>query len=838
MKIKRIHLFIISFIVAFALYYLFTGTLKSTNIRSSIQNEPVSQIDSLEEYNGPLEGTKYKERLSDSYYIGDGYFLVGLDGASKVINKDGEVLTNDVVLYNTSIPEYKHFSASKTNDELLKYAIFNEKGERLTDYIYDEDAFFLTENLALVTKDGRTGVVDGNGKVLLEPVYESGYAIDFIDKAFLLSSEEGKHTIYDFECNELCTFEADYVRDIQSGMAYVVKDNVHSFYDYEGNIRIYNIGNYEWSSFYGDYAMKYSETQHYIVDKDGEIVVDFSADFDFDAEDISEIQNPSVNGTMIIAVDDRYALYDLNTKEFITDFEYDYINGFTEDSNITFAQKGDYYGLIDDKGNVVFDFIYEVVGDYSEEGIPVRKDGTWAVLDTKQNPISKYKYAVEDIHIVEDGYIKVSNEYYGFISLEDGNLIIGDLSDRKGKNYNYINEFSKNYIVVESNDYLYGLIDREGNEIIPCIYNDLRPLNDNLYWAENEDEIIIIDREQNVLNNFVLDSTFDRCSDGKHFYIQDPDGYTGMIDENGKTIIEPIFADIGNYGEIIPVVVEEENYNYRYVDTNGEYAFDRSFINAGSFINDRAVVATDDDEYYHIDKKGKPAYDERYDDVGPFTDSGVAWVHKAEKHISYLIDKDGNRVNSDFNAISIDNTPYPDRFTYTVFEGYTGLVNDKGEIILDAKYSSLEFSDLSREEDPTSLDYIIVEDEEGKMGVIDKDGNIIAEPKYDTIYRYSDDVALVYYNGEYNYLDTKGNLILEKGYQIASPFNSGVAIVYTVYGGDNNEAYIIDKEGNRIADLSKYTLLIPFANGTCVADDNEEAYLLDTKGNVIYPKEN
>ena len=106
------------------------------------------------------------------------------------------------------------------------------------------------------------------------------------------------------------------------------------------------------------------------------------------------------------------------------------------------------------------------------------------------------------------------------------------------------------------------------------------------------------------------------------------------------------------------------------------------------------------------------------------------------------------------------------------------------------------------------------------------------------IYSYSDDLALVYYNGEYNYLDTKGNLVLDKGYQIASPFNSGVAIVYVVYGGDNNEAYIIDKEGNRIADLSKYTLLVPFANGTCVADDNEEAYLLDTKGNVIYPKEN
>ena len=81
MKIKRIHLFIISFIVAFALYYLLTGALSKTNIRSSIQNELVSQIDSLEEYDGPLEGTKYNERLSDSYYIGDGYFLVGLDGA-------------------------------------------------------------------------------------------------------------------------------------------------------------------------------------------------------------------------------------------------------------------------------------------------------------------------------------------------------------------------------------------------------------------------------------------------------------------------------------------------------------------------------------------------------------------------------------------------------------------------------------------------------------------------------------------------------------------------------------------------------------------------------------
>ena len=84
--------------------------------------------------------------------------------------------------------------------------------------------------------------------------------------------------------------------------------------------------------------------------------------------------------------------------------------------------------------------------------------------------------------------------------------------------------------------------------------------------------------------------TFDIGNDGKHFYVYDNYGHVGMIDENGKTIIEPIYSDIGNYGEIIPVVVEEEDYNYRFVDTNGEYAFDRSFINAGSFINDKFQI--------------------------------------------------------------------------------------------------------------------------------------------------------------------------------------------------------------------------------------------------------
>lgn len=81
---------------------------------------------------------------------------------------------------------------------------------------------------------------------------------------------------------------------------------------------------------------------------------------------------------------------------------------------------------------------------------------------------------------------------------------------------------------------------------------------------------------------------------------------------------------------------------------------------------------------------------------------------------------------------------------------------------------------------PNSEGFLVINRSEkgiNKQGLADSTGRIRVEPKYDEIYSFSNDRALIKINDKYGYLNTKGEEIIKPKYYEACSFSEGLAVV-------------------------------------------------------------
>ena len=170
------------------------------------------------------------------------------------------------------------------------------------------------------------------------------------------------------------------------------------------------------------------------------------------------------------------------------------------------------WGFYDTEGNVAIPFIYKSIGSFDGGVVPVeREDGKWGVIDNNGNMVVPFEYefirgfseglaiagkkknasssrlfgdVVEgmiDIHgnvVIPLIYKDVYQFSDGLAKVEDSN---GNFSffDKKGKKvlaldekFIWVSSFSEGYAAVEERGTnQYGVIDKTGKLIIPCIYD-------------------------------------------------------------------------------------------------------------------------------------------------------------------------------------------------------------------------------------------------------------------------------------------------------------------------------------------------------------------------------
>ncbi len=329
--------------------------------------------------------------------------------------------------------------------------------------------------------------------------------------------------------------------------------------------------------------------------------------------------------------------------------------------------------------------------------------------------------------------------------------------------------------VQDNSTELWGYIDKEGNEVIPCKYYSANAFNDGVaIVCTDENTSFCIDREGNVLfrldtdNNYYSDSGF---QDGLlAFCNQNPmsdngEFKLGFLDKKGNIAIAPskyyVLWAIGGYPKNADfsegLCCVGKNGKSVYIDTKGNEAIITNYdYYGGDNFSDGLAYC----ESGFMDKTGKIIIQGKYDNAGRFSE-GYAFVEKNGKW--GIIDKHGNEVTPfQFEFITYDEDTEGEELPISTFHeglawvarnGLYGYVDTKGNVAIPFRYkvedsqATYDFHQgLARVCDVTT----------NKYGFIDKQGKEVFSCQFDEAEDISEGLAVVKRGEQYGFINTEG----------------------------------------------------------------------------------
>ena len=262
--------------------------------------------------------------------------------------------------------------------------------------------------------------------------------------------------------------------------------------------------------------------------------------------------------------------------------------------------------------------------------------------------------------------------------------------------------------------------------------------------AEKNKPVSIIDTQGKTIK--LLDKIDGKEVDGVRAFVSGyavfmtTDSLWGVIDDNGKCVIKPVYYSLNDYGD------------GKFIGVNVKYKKD---VLQGK--KDKVKISV-------LNTSGEAVFNlsaNKYENIGYFFVDGKlkVSVKKDGKEIYGIIDDKGNYVVKPSTKLKNIGSIHGDEFTYNNGEGW-GLMNVKGETLVRAKYEYLYY---------------------------DEDNILIAMTKDDDTY-------------EFKYIDKKDNQIGSDTYVVAAPFSSFDS-EHTLVKPNDKTYSIIDKKCKQLEGL-------------------------------------
>lgn len=386
---------------------------------------------------------------------------------TKVINDKNEELFTDYDLveaienYDSSNNLWYAPSILKVSKD-GKYGLIDTSGSVLVQCEYDSiTALKGVDNSLLTEKDGKYGIIDNVGTVIIENNYSKIEPIsDRYEDGYIVENENGKMGVINFTKTVAVEAKYDDIKNVYgNGKYYIVK---------EGN----------------DWEIIDTDAKKYLSGKYDDII--------------------SVDGeNAIVENDNKYGVVQISDGKNIISVNYDNISYAT--SNNYIVENNNKYGIINTEGNRIVDFTYSNIvyrssGNFYEA---TNEDYTSNLLDSDLK-VKLSNVIVSEVN-EEKGYIKVrennQDSYYNF----------------RFEKKNSSEILNTNTIFLSRNDEgKYGFVDKNGNVVVNYIYDEAKEQNDYGYasvktdglWGavDSKGQIAIspsYDLENNVLIEFI-----------------------------------------------------------------------------------------------------------------------------------------------------------------------------------------------------------------------------------------------------------------------------------------------------------------------------------------------
>ena len=238
--------------------------------------------------------------------------------------------------------------------------------------------------------------------------------------------------------------------------------------------------------------------------------------------------------------------------------------------------KDNKYIIIDIHGNVISKGLYVYVVDYNEGSVLVGQYGT-GVNDLFVYTNNEYKVIqnIEDfvfvkekvVYFIEKGSTefktiniengKIDKNAYVDFSINDMELIINsqDLVGYKAtdgtiiKNKYQVNgseDFTEYGVAVVSLNNLVGVIDKKGNEVLPCKYQDIKVFSEKVFGVtDNSKHYYLVDEKgEKIADNIVFSD---------NYIAYKKDNKCGVLNNYGKTVFASEYVDCQIYDNSVIV---------------------------------------------------------------------------------------------------------------------------------------------------------------------------------------------------------------------------------------------------------------------------------------------
>ena len=243
-----------------------------------------------------------------------------------------------------------------------------------------------------------------------------------------------------------------------------------------------------------------------------------------------------------------------------------------------------------------------------------------------------------------------------------------------------------------------------------------------------------------------------------------------------------------------------------------------------NYFNDGVALVGEQGDWGYIDKNGKTIIEIQYRWATDFQDGLAQVMVRVEENgkktmKTTFIDKKGNEALSkkfDFN--SSYESLFKDGITCIAKDGKWGFIDKRGEFIIAPVYESARnFSD----------GFAPVK-KEGKWGFINKEGKFVIEPSFESVFPFQESIAAVQIDGKWGFIDKTGKVIIKPVYDLMEydrpKFSEGMARVCI-----NNKWGFIDKNGKTVVE-PVYEFAGDFQDGMAVVKTGGKVGYLDKTG--------
>lgn len=314
-----------------------------------------------------------------------------------------------------------------------------------------------------------------------------------------------------------------------------------------------------------------------------DVIVRVNPDLTYDVlHHIEDYESGIEDGAFAIKKNGLWGFMDAYGNEFIKPQYEDYVS-FS--CGLAGIYKNGKWGFINKKNELVIPCEYDFSDDrkclFTEYEnklyVSVRKNGKWGIIDSNNNVIITFKY--DDISSANKIIWTKLGEKCGFIDIND-NIVVPFEDDDCEEDFHNFCELSEYHLISQKG--LVGLIDNNGNIVIPIQYKGIEV---------SEDKIIVAHKENNkcILINFKNEQLSDEYDNIDVF----PDD--GMLEVYNRV---------------------DDKRMYGYITETGELAIPLKYARTKHFEGGLTVAETRDFKAEVINKQGEVLYRaKKYRDV-------------------------------------------------------------------------------------------------------------------------------------------------------------------------------------------------------------------------------